>query len=60
MSDATRMFLISHNLFAVAGVILLALMVEVGWQVGHYLSSHGIAKSDGASIFTAAIFGLRR
>ena len=30
MSDATRIFLISHNLFAVAGVILLALMVEVG------------------------------
>jgi len=28
MSDATRMFLISHNLFAVAGLILLALMVE--------------------------------
>jgi len=58
MSDATRMFLISHNLFAVAGLILLALMVEVGWRVGHYLSSRGIEKSDGASNFTAAIFGL--
>lgn len=58
MSDATRMFLISHNLFSVAGLILLALMVEVGWRVGHYLSSRGIDKSDGASNFTAAIFGL--
>lgn len=58
MSDATRMFLISHNLFAVAGVILLGLMVEVGWRVGHFLSSRGIDKSDGASNFTAAIFGL--
>jgi hypothetical protein len=58
MSDATRMFLISHNLFAVAGLILLALMVEVGWRVGHYLSRRGIEKSDGASNFTAAIFGL--
>jgi hypothetical protein len=52
------MFLISHNLFAVAGVILLGLMVEVGWRVGHFLSSRGIDKSDGASNFTAAIFGL--
>jgi hypothetical protein len=58
MSDATRMFLVSHNLFSVAGLILLALMVEVGWRVGHYLSSRGIDKSDGASNFTAAIFGL--
>jgi hypothetical protein len=52
------MFLISHNLFAVAGLILLALMVEAGWRVGHYLSSRGIDKSDGSSNFTAAIFGL--
>ena len=52
------MFLISHNLFAVAGLILLALMVEVGWRVGHYLNSRGIDKSDGASNFTTAIFGL--
>ncbi len=58
MSDATRILLVSHQLFGVFGLILLALMVEVGWQVGHYLSSHGIAKSDGASNFTAAIFGL--
>ena len=58
MSDATRIFLISHNLFAVAGVILLALMVEVGWQVGHYLSRRGFDQSAGASNFTAAIFGL--
>jgi hypothetical protein len=52
------MFLISHNLFSVGGLILLALMVEVGWRLGHYLSSRGIGKSDGASNFTTAIFGL--
>ncbi len=59
MSDLFRLFLLSDHLVPAALLVLMLLMVEVGWRLGHRARARGSESvSEGTSTATVAIFGL--
>ena len=59
MSDLIRLFILSDHLVPVALLLLMLVMVEVGWRLGHRARARGNESvTEGTSTAMVAIFGL--
>ncbi|MCE7530064.1 hypothetical protein [Polynucleobacter sp. IMCC 29146] len=59
MNEALRIYIIDHHLVAVTLILGMALMVEIGWQVGRRAKAkYNASKINASDTFMAAIFGL--
>ena len=59
MNDALRIYIIDNHIIAIALILGMGLMVEIGWRVGRSArAKYKASKIDASDTFMAAIFGL--
>jgi hypothetical protein len=59
MTDVVRLFVLADNILPIALLLMMLLMVEVGWRLGHRARARGRdSMTEGMSTAMVAIFGL--